>query len=213
MSKQCKLNTVFFMSVDQHRHVRRPRPTGLGCDRVGVHSTNLSAMVFDKDQGFFVFSFRSTTATYDNTSLGSVLPQLKHETPTHAKRYYLNQGAQGWCESGRSTSDSTITESEYCQWEAWFVADVSGCLDLQDPERVRVLSVKRAAADAVLVHFRIGTSPNVLAGNTLILMQVFRVFCYQVRRAPIRGHTAFVVMRSGCSHEGSPFCYGTSPFY
>ncbi|CAM9974604.1 unnamed protein product, partial [Hapterophycus canaliculatus] len=67
----------------------------------------------------------------------------------------LNQGAQGWCETGRSTSNSTITESDYCQWETWFIADVSSCLDL-DPGRVRVLFVKRAAADAVLVHFRIG---------------------------------------------------------
>lgn len=72
-------------------------------------------------------------------------------------RYYLNQGAQGWCETGRSTSNSTITESDYCQWETWFIADVSGCLELLDPDRVKVLFVKRAAADAVLVHFRIGT--------------------------------------------------------
>ncbi len=35
---------------------------------------------------------------------------------------------------------------------------MSGCLGLLDPERVRVLFVKRAAADAVLVHFRIGKS-------------------------------------------------------
>eukprot|EP00903_Cladosiphon_okamuranus_P013614 g12679.t1 len=74
--------------------------------------------------------------------------------------YYLNQGSQGWCESGRSASDPTITESDYCQWETWFVADVSGCLELLDPERVRVLFVKRAAADAVLVHFRIGEPQN-----------------------------------------------------
>ncbi|CAN0438718.1 unnamed protein product, partial [Ectocarpus sp. 12 AP-2014] len=60
--------------------------------------------------------------------------------------YYLNQGAQGWCEAGRAASDSTITGSDYCQWEAWFIADVSGCLALQNPDRVRVLFVKRAAA-------------------------------------------------------------------
>lgn len=85
--------------------------------------------------------------------------RLNSKLPRVRRRYYLNQGAQGWCESGRSTSDPAITESEYCQWEAWFAADVSGCLELQDPERVRVLFVKRAATDAVLVHFRIGTCP------------------------------------------------------
>ena len=86
-----------------------------------------------------------------------VFKTWKRDQQTKPKRrYYLNQGAQGWCESGRSTSDLTITESDYCQWEDWFTADVSGCLELLDPERLRVLFVKRAAADAVLVHFRIG---------------------------------------------------------
>lgn len=137
---------------------------------VGVRSTHPLALILDNGQAVkhlfqeyhhWYCSLVNTIAGVRSTSY------INHKTPV-AQRYYLNQGAQGWCETGRSTSDPTITESEYCQWEAWFVADVSGCLELQDPERVRVLFVKRAAADAVLVHFRIGalkrSSCRVLVG-------------------------------------------------
>ncbi|CAM9699013.1 unnamed protein product, partial [Laminaria digitata] len=81
--------------------------------------------------------------------------------------YYLNQGAQGWCETGRKTGNATITESSYCQWETWFIADVSGALVLLDPGRVSVLFVKRAAADAVLVHFRVGQPSDYAAEVTV----------------------------------------------
>lgn len=86
-------------------------------------------------------------------SASSCLPELW--VFTYPCRYYLSQGAQGWCERGRLSSDSTITESRYCEWEDWFTSDVSNALALQDPTRVSVLFVKRVAADAVLVHFRI----------------------------------------------------------
>lgn len=38
--------------------------------------------------------------------------------------------------------------------------DVSSAIGLVDPERVRVLFVKKAATDAVLVHFRLGPPSN-----------------------------------------------------
>lgn len=70
-------------------------------------------------------------------------------------RYYLNQGAQGWCTEGRSAGNETVMGSTYCQWETWFVADLAEALALLDSDRVSVLFVKRAALDAVLVHFRV----------------------------------------------------------
>lgn len=87
--------------------------------------------------------------------------------PTTHHRYYLNQGAQRWCETGRSTNNATITESPYCQWETWFLSDVTGALDLLDPERVSVLFVKRVAADAVLVHFRVEAPSDYAAEITV----------------------------------------------
>lgn len=86
-------------------------------------------------------------------------PPHKHRHPhgiNFLNSYYLNQGAQGWCKTGELTGNTTITDSSYCQWETWFIADVSGALELLDPERVRVLFVKKVAADAVLVYFRLG---------------------------------------------------------
>lgn len=83
-----------------------------------------------------------------------------HHPPSHRlefpRRYYLNQGAQRWCETGRSAGNTTVAESTYCQWETWFISDVSNALELQAPDRVSVLFVIRASIDAVLVHFRIG---------------------------------------------------------
>lgn len=94
--------------------------------------------------------------------------QGKSDTPHFPRRrYYLNQGAQGWCETGRSTGNATITNSSYCEWETWFIADVSGALALLDPARVSVLFVKRAAADAVLVHFRVGQPSDYAAEMTV----------------------------------------------
>lgn len=89
------------------------------------------------------------------------------DPPAPHRRYYLNQGAQGWCEMGRSTGNATITESTYCQWETWFIADVSSALVPLDPGRVSVLFVKRAAADAVLVHFRVGQPSDYAAEMTV----------------------------------------------
>lgn len=84
-----------------------------------------------------------------------------HEIKIHTnERYYLNQGAERWCEEGRSTNNKTITGSDYCQWESWFSDDISSSIELSDPDRLSMLFVKRAAADAVLVHFRIGAPSN-----------------------------------------------------
>lgn len=89
-------------------------------------------------------------------SPNDVVALLLHAYPniTFNHRYYLNQGAQRWCDNGRSSSG--IIDSAYCRWESWFIADISEALAPLDPERVGVLFVKRAAADAVLVQFRLG---------------------------------------------------------
>ncbi|CAM9722307.1 unnamed protein product [Chrysoparadoxa australica] len=68
--------------------------------------------------------------------------------------YYLNQGGERWCQKGEEFGDNDITSSAYCEWEWWFLDDVSQALDIAQ-DRVQVLFVKKVLTDSVLVTFRL----------------------------------------------------------
>lgn len=62
--------------------------------------------------------------------------------------YYLNQGSLQLCDT-----DLSAQNPEYCEFQRFFEDDVSRALNISS-YRVRILFVKQAAYDAVLVHFR-----------------------------------------------------------
>jgi hypothetical protein len=63
--------------------------------------------------------------------------------------YYLNQGSLQLCDTDLSSQNT-----EYCEFQRFFEDDVSRALNISS-YRVRILFIKQAAYDAVLVHFRI----------------------------------------------------------
>lgn len=64
--------------------------------------------------------------------------------------YYLNQGGRGLCDS----QTDAILYPTYCEFERFFEDDISRALNVSY-YRVNILFIKKAAYDAVLVHFRI----------------------------------------------------------
>ena len=73
--------------------------------------------------------------------------------------YYLNQGGQAVCDTADAANIST-----YCEFERFFEDDVSAALAISY-YRVQILFVKKAAFDAVTVHFRISPPLNTTEKN------------------------------------------------
>ena len=72
--------------------------------------------------------------------------------------YYIDQGSLGTCDR-----PGAWTYFYYCEFERFFEDDVSLALNISY-YRVHILFVKRAAVDAVLIHFRI-SPPNLATGE------------------------------------------------
>jgi hypothetical protein len=86
--------------------------------------------------------------------------------------YYLNQGGLGFCDS-----PAALFHTIYCEFERFFEDDMTEALNIMY-NRVQILFIKRAAPDAVLVHFRVMPPPADSSEKTI--QETMAELIYQV---------------------------------